>query len=48
VHGLDNKPTLPYLIRNIGGVPLGSKMTEDIFGASRESGMKKSTVGPRL
>lgn len=34
--------------RNIGGVPLGLKIAEDIFGASRESGLKKSTVGPRL
>ena len=34
--------------RNIGGVPLGLKIAEDIFGASREAGLKKSTVGPRL
>jgi hypothetical protein len=36
------------LTRNVGGVPLGLKIAEDIFGASRESGLKKSTVGPRL
>jgi membrane-associated phospholipid phosphatase len=34
--------------RNIGGVPLGLKIAEDIFGASREAGLKKSNVGPRL
>lgn len=33
----------PDLGRNIGGVPLGLKIAEDIFG----SGMKKSPVGPR-
>ncbi len=36
------------ITKNIGGVPLGLKIAEDIFGASRESGLKKSTVGPRL
>ena len=36
------------LTRNYGGVPLGLKIAEDIFGASREAGMKKSMVGPRL
>ncbi len=36
------------LTRNIGGVPLGLKIAEDIFGANREAGLKKSTVGPRL
>jgi hypothetical protein len=36
------------LTRNVGGVPLGLKIAEDIFGASREAGLKKSTVGPRL
>ena len=36
------------LTRNIGGVPLGLKIANDIFGASREAGLKKSTVGPRL
>jgi Vanadium chloroperoxidase N-terminal domain len=36
------------LSRNIGGVPLGLKIAEDIFGASREAGLKKSPVGPRL
>ena len=38
----------PDLTRNIGGVPLGLRIAEDIFGASREAGLKKSTVGPRL
>ena len=36
------------LTRNIGGVPLGLKIAEDIFGGSREAGLKKSPVGPRL
>lgn len=36
------------ITRNIGGVPLGLKIAEDIFGASRESGLRKSTIGPRL
>lgn len=36
------------LTRNVGGVPLGLKIAEDIFGASRETGLKKSAVGPRL
>jgi vanadium chloroperoxidase len=34
----------PDLTRNIGGVPLGLTIAEDIF----NDGMKKSTVGPRL
>ena len=34
--------------RNIGGVPLGLRVAEDIFGGSREAGLKKSPVGPRL
>ena len=38
----------PDLTRNVGGVPLGLRIAEDIFGASREAGLKKSTVGPRL
>lgn len=33
----------PHLSRNIGGVPLGLKIAEDIF----SSGMTKSPVGPR-
>ncbi|HEV2736924.1 MAG TPA: hypothetical protein VGV85_18935 [Longimicrobiaceae bacterium] len=33
----------PQLSRNVGGVPLGLKIAEDIYG----SGMKKSPVGPR-
>jgi Vanadium chloroperoxidase N-terminal domain/PAP2 superfamily len=36
------------ITRNIGGVPLGLRIAEDIFGASREAGLKKSGVGPRL
>ena len=36
------------LTRNVGGVALGLKIAEDIFGASRETGLKKSIVGPRL
>lgn len=36
------------LTRNVGGVALGLKIAEDIFGNSRESGLKKSIVGPRL
>jgi vanadium chloroperoxidase len=38
----------PDLTKNVGGVPLGLRIAEDIFGASRESGLKKSPVGPRL
>lgn len=34
----------PNLTLNVGGVPLGLKIAEDIF----NSGMKLSTVGPRL
>jgi Vanadium chloroperoxidase N-terminal domain/PAP2 superfamily len=34
----------PDLTKNIGGVPLGIKIAEDIF----NSGMKKSNVGPAL
>lgn len=33
----------PILAQNVGGVPLGLKIAEDIFA----NGMKKSTVGPR-
>ncbi|MBM3340823.1 MAG: vanadium-dependent haloperoxidase [Betaproteobacteria bacterium] len=44
---VDNNNVLD-LTRNVGGVALGLKIAEDIFGASRESGMRKSTVGPRL
>lgn len=36
------------ITRNVGGVPLGLRIAEDIFGASRETGLKKSSVGPRL
>lgn len=35
------------LTRNIGGVPLGLKIAEDIFGGDRANGLKKSTVPPR-
>lgn len=34
--------------RNIGGVPLGLKIAEDIFSAGDGKAPKKSTVGPRL
>jgi vanadium chloroperoxidase len=37
----------PDLSENIGGVPLGLKIAEDIFNGGREKGLKKSTVGPR-
>jgi vanadium chloroperoxidase len=33
----------PNLLKNVGGVPLGIKIAEDIF----QSGLKRSTVGPR-
>ena len=36
------------ITRNVGGVKLGLKIAEDIFGTSREAGLKKSSVGPRL
>ena len=35
------------LTQNIGGVPLGLKIAEDIFQAGSGKGPKKSTVGPR-
>lgn len=38
----------PDLSQNIGGVPLGLRIAEDIFGGSREAGLTKSAVGPRL
>ena len=37
----------PDLDRNIGGVPLGLKIAEDIFQAGDGKGPKKSPVGPR-
>jgi hypothetical protein len=37
----------PDLSQNIGGVPLGLKIAEDIFTASQGGGPSKSTVGPR-
>ncbi len=36
----------PDLSQNIGGVPLGLKIAEDIFNGSKNTGLKKSTVGP--
>ncbi|NJK51100.1 hypothetical protein HC931_26025 [Candidatus Gracilibacteria bacterium] len=33
----------PNLLKNVGGVPLGINIAEDIF----SSGLKRSTVGPR-
>lgn len=38
----------PDLTKNVGGVSLGLRIAEDVFGASRETGLKKSSVGPRL
>ncbi len=43
---LDNTGS-PNLTRNIGGVPLGFKIAEDIFNGSRSGGLKKSAVPPR-
>ncbi|MDQ3603371.1 MAG: phosphatase PAP2 family protein [Actinomycetota bacterium] len=37
----------PDLTQNIGGVPLGLEIAEDIFQAGSGKGPKKSTVGPR-
>lgn len=37
----------PDLTRNIGGVPLGLTIAEDIFNGNKAAGLKKSTVGPR-
>ena len=37
----------PDLDRNIGGVPLGLNIAEDIFQAGDGKGPKKSTIGPR-
>ena len=36
----------PDLTRNIGGVPLGLNIAEDIFAAGGGKAPKKSTVGP--
>jgi hypothetical protein len=41
----DQKPDLD---RNIGGVPLGLRIAEDIFGGGRSKGLKKSPVMPRV
>jgi hypothetical protein len=38
----------PDVSQNIGGVPLGIKIAEDIFGESRAGGLRKSAVGPAL
>jgi hypothetical protein len=43
---LDNNGK-PDLTRNIGGVPLGLKIAEDIFASGAGKAPKKSTVGPR-
>lgn len=37
----------PDLTADIGGVPLGLKIAEDIFNGGRANGLKKSEVGPR-
>jgi vanadium chloroperoxidase len=37
----------PDLTRNIGGVPLGLKIAEDIFAAGAGKAPVKSSVGPR-
>lgn len=37
----------PDLTRNIGGVPLGLKIAEDIFAAGAGKAPAKSVVGPR-
>jgi len=37
----------PDLTKNVGGVPLGLKIAEDIFQAGGGKAPKKSTVGPR-
>ena len=37
----------PNLARNIGGVPLGLTIAEDIFNGGRAKGLKKSPVRPR-
>lgn len=37
----------PDLTQNIGGVPLGLAIAEDIFQAGNGKGPKKSKVGPR-
>ncbi len=36
------------LAKNIGGVPLGIKIAEDIFNGGRPNGLKQSDVGPRM
>ena len=37
----------PNLSRNIGGVPLGITIAEDIFNSGGGKGPKKSTISPR-
>lgn len=37
----------PDLSKNIGGVPLGLKIAEDIFAGGRSNGLKPSSVTPR-
>ncbi len=36
------------LTQNIGGVPLGLKIAQDIFSAGAGKAPKKSTVGPKI
>ncbi len=37
----------PDVSKDIGGVPLGLKIAEDIFNGGRDKGLKKSAVAPR-
>lgn len=38
----------PDLTQNVGGVPLGLKIADDIFNGGRGNGLKKSPVKPRI
>lgn len=42
-----DKHNRPDFGKNIGGVPLGLKIAEDIFNGARPDGLRQSTVGPR-
>jgi hypothetical protein len=42
------KKKKPDFTQNIGGVPLGLKIAEDIFNGARNAGLKKSDVKPRF
>ncbi|MFM9946900.1 MAG: hypothetical protein ACKV1O_03080 [Saprospiraceae bacterium] len=42
-----NSDGSPNIARNVGGVPLGLKIAEDVFNGSRTAGLKKSAVPPR-